>query len=126
MTSRILPPSEWARLAGTEAEPIVPGLDPATTAVVVVEDAGQIIGAWLALRMTHVECLWVAPAHRGRAGVVRRLLRTMRDVVTQWGTPCPVTGAVTPEMSDMIRRMGGIPLPGEHFALPLGSRACPQ
>lgn len=119
MTSRVLPPEEWHRLAGTEVEPIVPGLDPAQTAVIVVEDAGAIVGTWVLLRMAHVECFWIAPERRGKAGVAARLLRSMRSLAQTWGVPCPITGSVTPEMSDMIRRLGGIPLPGEHFALPM-------
>lgn len=120
MTSRVLPPDEWHRLAGTEVESIVPGLDPAQTAVLVVEDDGSIVGTWVLLRMAHVECFWIAPDRRGKSGVFRHLLRHMRAIAHSWGVPCPITGAVTPEVSEMIRRLGGIPLPGEHFALPMG------
>lgn len=119
MTSRILPPEEWHRLAGTEVESIVPGLDRTHTAVLVVEDDGTIVGTWVLMRMAHVECFWIAPDRRGKAGVAARLLRSMRALVQAWGVSCPITGAVTPEMSAMIRRLGGIPLPGEHFALPM-------
>lgn len=124
MTSRILPPSEWHRLVGTEVESIVPGLVPEKTAVLVVEDAGQIIGTWVALRMEHVECFWIAPEHRGKAAVAGRLLREMRAVLGSWSAPCPLTASVTPEMTAMIERLGGIRLPGEHFALPMGVTAC--
>jgi alkylation response protein AidB-like acyl-CoA dehydrogenase len=120
MTTRILPPEEWHRLTGTEVESIVPGLDPAQTAVLVVEDGAAIIGTWVLLRMVHVECFWIAPAHRGKAGVAARLLRTMRGLLPAWGSTCPITGSVTPEMTSMIERLGGIKLPGDQFALPMG------
>lgn len=120
MTSRILPPSEWSRLIGTEVESIVPGLNPEKCAVLVIEEGAQIIGTWVALKMEHVECFWISPEHRGKAGVAARLLRDMRGLLASWGAPCPLTASVTPEMSAMIERLGGIKLPGEHFALPLG------
>lgn len=124
MKSRILPPEEWERLEGTEVESIVPGLDPKHVAVLVVEDGDRIIGTWVLMRMAHVECFWIAPEHRGKAGVAARLLRSMRGLLMDWGTPCPLTASVTPEMTKMIKRLGGLPLPGEHFALPLGGSIC--
>ena len=124
MTSRILPPEEWHRLTGTEVESIVPGLDPAYTAVLVVEDAGRIVGTWVLMRMAHLECLWIAPDRRGKIGVAAKLLRSMRTVAAAWGVTCPITASVTPEVSAMIRHFGGLPLPGEHFALPLGGQPC--
>lgn len=120
MTSRILPATEWHRLTGTEVERIVPGLDPTRTAVLVVEDGDQIIGTWVLLLMAHVECFWIAPDHRGKAGVAARLLRGMRALLQGWRAPCPLTGSVTPEMTSMIERLGGVKVPGDHFALPLG------
>lgn len=124
MTTRVLPPEEWHRLTGTEVESIVPGLDPAQTAVLVVEDGDAIIGTWVLLRMAHVECFWIDPAHRGKAGVAARLLRSMRALTRRWGTPCPLTAAVTPDVAQMIERLGGIRLPGEHFALPMKEPVC--
>lgn len=121
MTSRVLPQSEWHRLVGTEVETIVPGLNPEKCAVLVVEDErGDIVGTWVALRMEHVECFWIAPRHRGKAGVAGRLLREMRNLLAAWNAPCPLTASITPEMTEMITRLGGIKLPGEHFALPMG------
>jgi hypothetical protein len=120
MTTRILPPDEWHKLQGTEAEPIVPGLDPVDTRVLVVEQDGEIIGSWVMLRMVHVECVWIAPAHRGKAGVLARLLSGMTSLAKAWRTRSVITGSIDPRVSRMIRRLGGLPLPGEHFALPVG------
>jgi len=127
MVTRILPETEWSRLAGTEVESIVPGLDPQKCAVVVVEDDGKIIGTWVLLMMAHVECFWIAPDHRKRGGVAARLLRSMRSVLRQYGiTAAPITASMTTEMSEMIARLGGVKLPGEHFALSLETGKCPQ
>lgn len=126
LTSRVLPAAEWGRLAGTEVESIVPGLTPEHTAVLVVEQDGEIVGTWVLLRMAHVECFWVAPAHRGKAGVAARLLRSMRGLLGEWGVRAPITGSVSPDVTSMIERLGGIRLPGEHFALPLEGLPCQQ
>jgi hypothetical protein len=119
MISRILPVEEWPRLAGTEAASIVPGLDPLQTRVLVVEQDGQIIGSWVVLRMVHVECVWIDPSHRRKASVAARLLHGMRDIARGWNTKAVITGSVSPDVTAMIQRLGGLPLPGEHFAIPV-------
>lgn len=121
MTTRILPHAEWGKLRGTEVEPLIPGLNPLLTHVLVVEDAADmIIGTWVLVYLPHVECFWIDPTHRGKAGVAARLLREMRRLLHVCGVGCPITGSATPEMTAMITRLGGVKLPGEHFALPLG------
>lgn len=122
MTIRCLPPEEWPKLAGTEAESVWPGLNPADARVLVVEDAGAIIGTWVLMRVVHAECIWIAPSHRGKAGVLSKLLRGMRGLTRAWNTPSVFAGSMTEGMSAMIRRIGGIPVPGEHFAIPTGER----
>src|SRR3990167_9526559 len=121
MTTRVLPPEEWHRLVGTEVESIVPGLVPEHTQVLVVEQDGAIVGTWAVLRLVHVECLWIAPAHRRKAGVAARLLRAMVQAAERWRTPSVWTGSMSPEVTSMIQRLGGIPIPGEHFAIPIGA-----
>ena len=124
MITRILPPSEWHRLVGTEAESIVPGLQPDDTRVLVVEQNGQIVGTWTLLRFVHVECIWIDPQHRRKAGVAVRLLRGMVDLARAWGARSVLTASVTPEVTTMIQRLGGLPIPGEHFAIPVGGAPC--
>lgn len=119
MTSRILPPSEWARLTGTEAEPLIAHLDPANAQVLVVEDDGQIVGTWTVLRLVHVECVWIAESHRGAFGVVKRLLRGMREIARGWGARNVLTGALTPQVEALIESLHGTPLPGRHFVIPV-------
>jgi hypothetical protein len=116
---RILPPEEWHRLEATEAATIWQQLKPENTQVVVVEDSGVIVGAWVMLRTVHAECLWIAPEHRGSFGVAKRLLKGMRDVAAAWGASRVVTGSVSPHVNDLIRRFGGVPMPCESFVLPV-------
>lgn len=120
MTTRVLPPAEWPRLAGTELDTVWPVMDPEKTRVVVVEDAGVIIACWAALVTVHVEGLWIAPTHRGKGGAARRLLRGMREAVTSLGASVVFTASTTDEMDTLIERAGGVRLPGDHFALGMG------
>ena len=123
-TTRLLPESEWGRLVGTEVESLLPGLDAKRTAVIAVEREGEIVGTCVLLLMAHVECLWIAPDYRKRASVLSRLISATRDVLTGWRSPCPLTAAISPEMVTMIEKLGGIPVPGSHFALPLKGLPC--
>lgn len=120
MTSRVLPQAEWDRLAGTEVAPIVAGLDPENTQVLVIEQDGQIVGTWAIVRLVHVECVWVHPDHRGKASVAARLLAGMRVLARRWGATGVWTGAVSPDVEALIEKLGGLPVPGAQFVIPLG------
>jgi hypothetical protein len=126
MTSRMLPPDEWPRLAGTEAETLWPHLDPANAQVLVVEHEGQIVGTWTVMRMVHVECVWVHPAYRGTFGVVKRLLRGMRAAARTWGARTVLTGAMTDQVRGLITSLHGVRLPGEHYVIPVEQVPCQQ
>lgn len=124
MTSRVLPVAEWPRLAGTELESVWPTL-PHTSDVqiVVVEDAaGAIVGCWAALRVIHVEGVWIAPAYRQRTSVARRLWRTMgRTIATAFGAGGAWTGAGSADIAALLTRHA-TPAPGAHFILSWGTR----
>lgn len=119
MKQRILPPEEWHRLEGTEAGDVWQTFDPEQTRVIVVEEDGKIIGTWTVMRTVHVECLWAAPEYRGSFGLARRLLAGMREIASGWGARNVFTGSMSPHVTDLIRRFGGIPAPCEYFILPL-------
>lgn len=122
MKTRILPPEEWSRLKGTEAEAAWPSLNPENTRVLVVEDEGEIVSCWAFLRVVHAECLWVRPSHRGSFAVARRLLRGLRDIAFDWGVEKVVTGSVSPTVTDLITKVGGVPMPCESYVLPVEGR----
>lgn len=120
MRTRILPPDEWPRLKGTEAEKVWPRFDPSNTRVLVVEDeAGEIVATWALLRVVHAECIWVAPKHRGAFKVARRLLRGLREIAAEWGAKRVLTGSVSPEVTALIEKVGGKPMPCDLFVLPV-------
>lgn len=121
MTSRLLPRDEWARLAGTELETAWPVL-PSDAQIVVVEDEGAIVGCWAVIRYVHVEGLWIADAHRKRAGVGRRLLAGMLHAVRALGADRVITGAMGEDVRRLIAHAGGSLLPGEQYVMPIGGR----
>jgi len=106
-------------LHGTELETVWPIL-PEDAEVLVVEDGGEIVGCWSVYSLQHVECVWVAPAHRGKASVFRRLLVGMRTLVHGRGQHTVQTGALdTPEgnvVAAMLTKMGAVEVPGRHFS----------
>lgn len=118
MISRFLPESEWPRLNGTEAGRVWPLLDPENTLVLAVEDGKKLVGVWVGMRVVHMECLWIAPSHRGQFGVVKRLLRGMQEIARRWRVPNIITGSVDPRVSNLIQRLGGMPMPCESFIVP--------
>ena len=117
--TRVLPPDEWPRLVGTEADEIWPHLAPSQTVVLVVEDAGAIVGVWVALRVIHAECVWVAPSHRGKPAVAARLVTAMRDLVRGEGLRAFFTSAATDPVRELIQKLGGVVLPGEAYSIPV-------
>lgn len=119
MTTRLLPPADWARLAGTELETVWPHL-PASARVIVVEDeAGAIVGCWALFSCVHVEGVWVAPEHRARTAVARRLLVGMRHEARDLGAQSVVTGALTDDVRQLITGLGGKALPGDLYVIPV-------
>lgn len=120
MTTRILPPSEWARLEGTEAESVWPVLNPETTSIVVVEQDGQIIGCHVLYYVLHADGLWIHPDHRGKSSVGRRLWAGVRGMVRASGVTGLVTSAMDERVCGLLEHVGAVPLPGQHFVIPMG------
>jgi hypothetical protein len=123
MTTRILPREEYGRLAGTEAESVWPHLDPKQARVIVVEDEGMIVGVWIAMRVLHAECLYIAPDYRKRSVVGRHLLKAMRHEADIAETGGVWTAANSAEIRLLLNRLGAKPVPGEHYIMPMGRTA---
>lgn len=125
MRTRLLPPEEWPRLAGTELETVWPHLSGASAQVIVVEDElGNICACWCAFTSVHVEGLWIAPAHRLRASVARRLWQAMRRHVFSLGSGAVMTAALSDDVRELLETAGATKLPGDHYVLPMGERRC--
>lgn len=117
MTVRVLPVEEYPRLEkqGPLALPFIPG----QTDIVVVEDEKEIVARMMVMRMTHLEGVWIDPAHRN-AGVVNALLRESVRVASAWPDKWVLAGAADDTMRDILNRMKGAWWPGEFYMLGLG------
>jgi hypothetical protein len=125
MTTRILPPDEWSRLAHTEFRhlPYVTGDE---LQVVVVEDEGRIVGCWGLMTMLHLEGLWIDPAYRGRPSVAKRLLIATWAEVKKRAPRWVMTAADSDGVRRLLtRHMKAIPVPAESYVIPMeGAKRC--
>lgn len=120
MTTRLLPRDEYPRLMGTELETVWPHLPEGARVLVVEDPAGAIVGCWALFTSVHCEGVWVAPEHRGRGSVARRLLAGMRREARDMGASAVMTGAVSDDVRGLIAHLHGTRLPGEQYVMPLG------
>lgn len=121
MTSRVLPPAEWPRLAGTEAEGFVAHLTDAAR-VVVVEHDGAIVGCHVLQPVLHAEGLWIHPEYRKKASVARRLWSTVRQTAREtFGVQWVATGAASDDIRGLLEHVGAVKLP-DHYMVPVGDR----
>lgn len=114
--SRILPRHEYYRLAGTEAESIWPAL-PHSATVLVIETQGEIVGCWTLAPVYHAECLWIAPAHRGKTSVARRLWALMRLTARSLGIRTVATAADSDHVRGLLAHVGAIKVPAESYVM---------
>lgn len=122
MTTRILPPDEWPKLAGTELGQAAPYFDPERATIIVVEDGSTIVGCWALLSMWHVEGVWIHPEHRKAGAVARRLMRGMTKQAKDQGARVVITAALSDEVVGLIGHLGGQLLPWAHFSIPVNIR----
>ena len=122
MKTRILRPDEWGRVPTHEMPSLLPFTAPQNIAIIVTEnEAGEIVGVLSALRVTHLEGLWVKPEYRGRM-VAWELytqalaLANVRDET--WVVGGAADGDET--MDNLIRRCNGTPLPLRFYSMPVG------
>lgn len=115
MRTRTLPPDEWHRLSDTDIPSVLPYVSPDQFEVVVVEDNGEIVGAWAVWRVVHVEGLWIAPAHRGKGSVAKRLYHATMEAAKKWTPEWVMTMAPNPHVRSLVEHIGGVPIPGETF-----------
>lgn len=121
MRTRALPREQWdERLQGTELE-VAHAFLPAGSTVLVVEDDedGTLLACWSLMPCWHAEGVWVAPSHRGRGGVARRILRAMMFAAKQVGAESLFTSALTDDVATIISNLEGRELEGRHFVIPV-------
>lgn len=119
MNARILPREEWGRL---ERAPVMlfPYTQPENVAEVVVEDGDRVLACMSVLRATHFEGLWVDPSARRHPGVMRGLLRQATAIAQVRGERWVFGGAEHDQMRGFLGRLGGVQVPMDLYALPVG------
>lgn len=119
MTSRVLPPEEWAKLDAVGAETVWPMLDPLRAQILVIEDEGRIVGTLTLMSVLHAECLWIAPSHRKGFGVAKRLLDGMWTSARAHGVRALWSGSLSETMTNILHRIGASEVPGRSFVFPV-------
>lgn len=99
--------------------PIGTTLRPEDSQVIVVEEDGKIIASVGTFRVTHFESLWIAPEHRGNAGLGRRLMKECFSAAKKWTDKWVWGCSGTDHMNDILVRMGGRKMPVDTFIVPL-------
>jgi hypothetical protein len=120
-TVRVLPDAEWGRLA--EAGGPLAGLDLSGLAggtIIVGEADGRIVAYWPILLAVHVEPLWIAPEHRGHAGLTRPLWQATQQQLRQQGIALAfgiVEDTQTEAYLRLVGKAGFQPVPGRLYFL---------
>lgn len=116
--TRVLPAEEWPRLAQTGCS-LVPMQSAAHRGgVVVVEQDGEPVGTCLVLTAVHADGLWVAPAHRGKSGVLRQLMRGIAEAARAFDVSAVLVSATNPDVAAAIAARGEA-LPGRLVLWPV-------
>lgn len=127
MTSRILPPEQWARLDEAGAETVWKLLDPTRAQILVIEEEGQIVGTLTLMSVLHAECLWIKPSHRKGYGVAKRLLDGMWSAARGEGVKALWSGSLSDTMTNILHRIGASEVPGKSYVFPVkGATPCRQ
>lgn len=126
MTSRVLPPIEWPRLAGTDLGPVLESLTPETAEIVVVERDGAIVACWAVLTVTHLEGLWIDPACRGTASAARRLLNRTVETLLRRNVARVLTAASSDRVRALLTHIGATKIPAEMFSVQLEQLCQPR
>jgi hypothetical protein len=121
MTRRLLPPSDWPRLAGTELGEVWQMLPTDRAVVLVVEDGdGAIVGTWAFLWVLHAEGVWIDQAHRKGSAVARHLLRGLHDVADSQQARAIWTGSIDPAIDALVQRhLGAQEVPCKSWIIPM-------
>lgn len=114
MTEYVLESGDWPLLDATELRNVWRHFDPTDTRVCVVEDQGEIVAHWVAVRKWHVEAIYTKTPH-----LFRRIWRLMGSVLMDLGVQEVWTGAADGDnlVRTMLERSGAVPLPMDHFVV---------
>ena len=121
MTTRLLRADEWPLVAASGLPALLAWCPPDSASVVAVEQGGQIVGCCAVLHLPHLEGVWIAPAHRGKAAVMRRLVAATFTEARR-GCGWAFAGAASDAMHRVLRHLRGRALPLSLYVIPVGER----
>ena len=120
MIARVLERREWGLIPPDHAPVLSAKLPAENSRVVVVEHEGQIVGGLSRIMIPHLEGLWISKAHRGNPVLAMALVEAAFAEVRKTGADWAWGASITPEVSDIIARVGGKELPVKSFIIPVG------
>jgi len=103
MRQRLLPREEWHRLPEQALRDVAQDL-PQGTNIIVIEVDGEIIANWMLMPTWRLEGMYCAPEYRRHAGVARRMLVSMRQLMNVLGVRTVFTTTIEPVMDQYVRR----------------------
>jgi hypothetical protein len=115
--ARVLPPHEWHRL-GIPAESLPRDTDQAII-IVVENQAGDIIGRWMAYTTVVLEGLSIAPNYRYHPGVAGRLMQAMTASLVDRQVPMAMTLITDEPVARLAERHGLYQAEGKLWVLDL-------
>ena len=125
MTSRLLPPDEWFKLADRPPFDHAGLPDSDHWLIVVVEEDGQILASCALLDTVHWDGFHVNEDQRGNPAVFKQLLE--RSIATLQAHGVPGAHVTVPEdhpaLSAMVERFGFIPAPGRLYLYAVPQKA---
>jgi len=122
MRTRILKPEDWGSVDAPDLPLLLPFVAPQNIAIIAAENAaGERVGYLSALRVTHLEGLWVRPGQRG-GRVAFELFRQGLALALARDETWVIGGAANGDsrMDDLIRRVNGVPLALRFYTIPAG------
>lgn len=118
LSARILPPEEWSRI--THIAPFDQGLpNPDHWRIIAVEFDGEIVGCCSLFDTVHWDGWWIDPAHQGKAGVFRELIRFGLEQLNAAGVEGVHTTVpnIRPDLQDLVKHFGFQEAPGKLYLL---------
>jgi hypothetical protein len=113
MTIRRLPAGEWGKLRPIFASGLNELPPPAeTSAVVVAEEGGEIVGLLTGQYVFHIEPLWVKESHRGRYLVPRLVSKLLEELPTM---QYAFSHTESPRVEKLLKLFGMKELPWKTF-----------
>ena len=120
-STRLLPPEEWHKLAGTEPGKIIHVINKESSNIMVVEKDDTIVGSWSLIPYYHAECVWIREDFRNSAVVARRLITGMEQMANALGISSVITASTNKRVDRLIRHLKSKKLPGQHYVIHFGS-----